>query len=372
MKAFQQTADLHQFLALMERRSASDLHLKEGSPPILRIAGKVVRVDSRGLTSAEIERMAFQVLDDTRRRRFERLGDVDFAVSPPAGGRYRINLFRQRGWASLAVRRVNTVIPTFDELQLPEGVRRLADMHQGLIIVAGPTGCGKSTTLASMIERINQTKSRHIVTIEDPIEYLFQDKECFIDQREVGIDVASWKEALKHVVRQDPDVILIGEMRDQETFQAGLTASETGHMVFGTLHSSTVGQTFGRILDLFPSERHAQIAHSLSFNLRGMVCQKLLPACEPPDTQVPTCEILIVNPSTRKLIHELEFSKIPDALRIHLHEGMLDFNTSLAKLFQGGKITRQVAFEASSNVEALKMVLQGIDVGASSGLLGRS
>jgi len=370
MKAFKERHDIHKALALVETKGASDLHLKSGSPPILRVGGRVERLETRKLETEEIEQMMFEVLDEHQREDYVRTGDLDMALSTPTGGRYRVSMFRQRGLTSVAIRRVHTVIPTFDELRLPEGVCKLAEINQGLVIVAGPTGSGKSTTLACMIEHINTTRQRHIVTIEDPIEYLFTDKESFINQREIGIDVDDWAGALKHVVRQDPDVILIGEMRDHETFQAGLAASQTGHVVLGTLHSSTVAQTFGRILDLFPAERHTQIAHSMSFNLRGIVCQRLLEAETPPGSRVPACEIMIANPTIRKLVYEMGFAKVSDAIRISSHEGMLDLNTSLAKLFQDGKISRQVAFEASVNPEALKMVLQGIDVGSSTGILG--
>jgi twitching motility protein PilT len=282
----------------------------------------------------------------------------------PKVGRYRINAFRQRGSMSLAIRRVNTEIPTFEQLNLQaETMRRVANQGQGMVIVAGITGSGKSTTLAAMMEFINTTRRCHIVTIEDPIEYLYKDKKAFVNQREVGIDVASFPAALKSVVRQDPDVILIGEMRDRETFETALTASETGHLVFGTLHSSTVSQTIGRMIDMFPAERERQLRQSLAFNLRAIICQKILPAAKDEVGLVPAQEILLVTPTVQKLIVDGEDKKIEQIIRGGKEEGMQDFNQALVALCAKGLISEKTALEASHNPEQLTMNLKGIFLG---------
>jgi twitching motility protein PilT len=239
-----------------------------------------------------------------------------------------------------------------------------------LILVCGVTGSGKSTTLAAMLEHINDSRRCHIVTIEDPIEYLYRDKKAFVNQREVGIDVEDFKTALKYVVRQDPDVILIGEMRDRETFEAGLAAAETGHLVFGTLHSSTVAATIGRILDLFPAEREKQVRAALRFNLRGVICQKILPSTRKGVSVVPALEIMIATPTVAKLIAEGEDHKLDTVIRGGAEEGMVDFNSSLVRLVKEGLIAEKTALEASGNPEQLKMNLKGIFLGDDRKILG--
>jgi len=231
-----------------------------------------------------------------------------------------------------------------------------------MIILAGVTGSGKSTTIASMLDYINERERVHILTIEDPIEYLFADKKAVINQREVGIDVLDWSIALKHAVREDPDVILVGEMRDRETFEAGLNAAETGHLVFGTIHASTAPSTVGRILDLFPADMHSAMRQSLAFNLKAIVCQKLLPSIKPGVQRVPTNEIMIMNPTIRELIIKAEDKKLPDAIKIGFLEGMMDFNESLRQLVERGDVDRATALEVAPNPEALKMAFKGIKV----------
>jgi twitching motility protein PilT len=308
--------------------------------------------------------MVGEILTPSQKAQFERDTDLDFAYSIPGAGRFRLNVFRQRGAVSIAVRRVSSEIPSFEELHLPgETLRKIASMKQGLVVVAGVTGSGKSTTLAAMIEYINSTRRVHIVTIEDPIEYLYKDKKAFINQREIGIDVPSFQVALKSVVRQDPDVILIGEMRDPETFETALTAAETGHLVFGTLHSSTVAQTFGRIIDLFPPERERQIRQSLRFSLKAIVCQMILPSIKQGVGLVPCQEILIVNSTAQKLIADGEDKKLEQVVRGGKEDGMQDFNQSLVQLVQQGLISDKTALEASHNPEQLQMNLKGIFLG---------
>jgi len=274
-----------------------------------------------------------------------------------------VNVYRQRGSISMAARRVLTEIPSFEQLNLPPILSKIADYAQGLVIVSGITGSGKSTTLAAMMDHINQSRRCHIVTIEDPIEYLLTDKKAFINQREISIDVPSFKTALKHVVRQDPDVILIGEMRDEETFSAGLTAAETGHLVFGTLHSSSVSSTFGRILDFFPPAQHEAIRTSLQFNLRSIISQKLLPSIKEGVSLVPATEIMLMTPIMRKLIKDREDNKIVEAIKGGIEEGMHDFTESLKNLVLNGFVEMKEALEVAPNEEALRMALKGIRLG---------
>ena len=256
--------ELEKLLKLMRRYGASDMHLKVGQPPIMRIHGRIKLFDADPMTDEDVEGMIATVMSEDQLAKMRENLDLDFAISLEGIGRFRINAFRQRGSLSLAVRRVNTEIPSFEELHLAaDTMKAIAEFTQGMVIVAGVTGSGKSTTLAAMIQWINMRRRCHVVTIEDPIEYLYEDHKAFVNQREVGLDVPSFNAALKSVVRQDPDVILIGEMRDPETFDTALSAAETGHLVFGTLHASNAAQCIGRIVDLFPPERERAVRQSL-------------------------------------------------------------------------------------------------------------
>jgi twitching motility protein PilT len=355
----------------MTKLQASDLHLKVGAPPLLRVAGKIQSVKADPLGIDEIEPLLEPLLTADQQARVRRGLDVDMACSIAGVGRFRLSIFRQRGAVSAAVRRVRTDVPTFVELNLPvQAMERIAQMTRGLVLVCGVTGSGKSTTLAALIERINQSRRCHILTIEDPIEYLYRDKKAFVNQREIGIDVEDFPTALKHVVRQDPDVILIGEMRDRETFEAGLQAAETGHLVFGTLHSSTVSATLGRILDLFPAERERQVRQSLRFNLRAIVCQKILEGATAAHPLVPAVEVLLVNPAAEKVMAEGEDKKLEAIVRSGREEGMVDFNGSLIDLVRRGLIREDVALGASHNPDQLKMNLRGIFLGDDKKILG--
>jgi twitching motility protein PilT len=355
---------LERLLKLMQKYQASDLHIKVGNPPILRIQGKVRYFDAESLDGPAVAQMLDQIITPAQREAMARNEDLDFAYSIPKAGRYRINAFRQRGSISLAIRRVNTEIPSFEDLNLRvEAMRQVSSFRQGLVIVAGVTGSGKSTTLAALIESINSSRRCHIVTIEDPIEYLYRDKKAFVNQREVGIDVPTFHAALKSVVRQDPDVILIGEMRDRDTFETALTAAETGHLVLGTLHSSTVSQTIGRICDMFPPDRERQLRASLRFSLKAIICQKILPSCREDVGLVPVQEIMISNPTVQKLIAEGEDKKLEQVVRGGKEEGMQDFNQGLMDLAQRGLIDEETALEASHNPEQLQMNLKGIFLG---------
>jgi twitching motility protein PilT len=344
---------------------ASDLHLKVGQPPMMRLRGDIRRADMRPLTQEDMERLLLPHLTPRQRRILEEEGGVDFCyIVGQDECRFRVSLFRQRGKLSLVSRRVNTKIPTFEKLGLPPSIEKLCQFSEGLIILAGVTGSGKSTTIASILEYLNEREPLHILTIEDPIEFTFVDKKSVINQREIGLDVMDWHKGLKDAVRQDPDVILVGELRDVDTFEAAIHAAETGHLVFGTIHAATAATTINRILDLFPPEKHVAIRQALANNLKAVVAQKLLKSIKPGVQRVPTNEIMIVNPIVRKLISEGEDGKILDAIRMCYQEGMIDFNENLRMLVERGDVDKATALEVSPNAEQLKMVLKGIRVSA--------
>jgi twitching motility protein PilT len=366
----EQLKEIEKLMVACARNKASDLHLKVGQKPILRVNTVIHEVGNRALTAEEVRRMVGEIMSDNQRERFETEHDLDFAYSIPGVGRYRINVFYERGVVGVAMRRVNTQIPTFQELNLPSAVRKICDYEQGLIIVAGPTGSGKSTTLACILDFINATQKLHMITVEDPIEYLFTDRKSFVNQREIGIDVPDFHQALKHIVRQDPDVILVGEMRDYVSFDAALMASETGHLVFATIHASSAPQCIGRLLDLFPTERQPLIRQSLAFNLKTILCQRLLPASKEGVKVVPAIEVLFNNATAQKLIMNSEDKKLADLIRASKEEGMQDFNMSLVELINTGLISKKIALQYSPNAEQLKMNLQGIYLGDDHKILG--
>ncbi|MEK7467220.1 MAG: PilT/PilU family type 4a pilus ATPase [Planctomycetota bacterium] len=362
--------DMEKLFIAMTKNKASDLHLKPGMRPVFRIATVLHDVGNRPLKYDEVKRMIYEILSESQIDQYERELDLDFAYSIQGYGRYRVNIFHDRGNPAMAVRRVNTEIPSFEMLNLPPGVKKIPTFNQGLVIVAGATGSGKSTTLASILNYVNETRRVHIITVEDPIEYLFEDKKSFLNQREVGIDVTSFQSALKHVVRQNPDVILVGEMRDHASFDAALQAAETGHLVFGTIHASSSAGTVGRVLDLFPTERQDLIRQGLVFNLKCIVCQKLLPSCKEGVRMVPAVELLMVNSTVQKMIAQREDKKLSDIVRGGAEEGMQDFNQSLVALINQGLITKKVGLAFSPNPEQLKMNLQGIYLGEDHKILG--
>jgi twitching motility protein PilT len=355
--------EINKLFRMVMKHEGSDLHLKVGLPPMMRLRNAIRQMEMRPLSAEDMERLIFPILHERSQRLLEEDGGADFAhVIGQDEGRFRVNLFKQRGRLSLVARRVNQVVPTFEKLCLPPSIEKLCHYDQGMIVLAGVTGSGKSTTIAAMLDYINERERVHILTIEDPIEYLFTDKKAVINQREIGLDVLDWHMALKHAVRQDPDVILVGEMRDRETFEAGLNAAETGHLVFGTVHASTAPSTISRILDLFPADMHSAVRQSLVFNLKAIVCQKLLPSIRPGVQRVPTNEIMIMNPTIKELIVKADDKKLPDAIRIGFLEGMLDFNESLRQLVERGDVDRATALEVAPNPEALKMAFKGIRV----------
>ena len=365
----QKEPEVNKLFRLVMKFEASDLHLKVGQPPMMRYKGDIRRVDMRPLTQEDMERLLLPNLQPKHRKILEEEGGVDFSyVIGNDECRFRVSLFKQRGRLSLVSRRVNNQIPNFSGLGLPPSIEGLCNYPEGLIILAGVTGSGKSTTIASMLDYVNSREPLHILTVEDPIEFVFTDKLAYINQREIGLDSRDWHKALKDAVRQDPDVILIGELRDIETFEAAVHAAETGHLVFGTIHASSAATTINRILDLFPPEKHGAIRAALANNLRAIVAQKLIKSIKPGKSRVPTNEIMIVNPTIRKLIAEGQDAKISDAIRIGYLEGMVDFNENLRQLVERGDCTKEIALEVSPNPDQLKMILKGIKV-ATSGLI---
>lgn len=349
------------------KHQASDLLLKVPAPPVLRIKGTMKTLDARPLQNADIEQMVNSILTKEQLEQLRTQGDLDLAYNAPAG-RFRLNIFRQRGVMGLVARRVNSVIPSFTELNLPPILEKISLFQQGLVLVCGVTGSGKSTTLAAMMQFINKNRRCHIVTIEDPIEYSYQDDRAFINQREVGLDVISFDHALRAVVRQNPDVILIGEMRDHTTLSTALAAAETGHLVFGTLHSSTVVQTFGRILDLFPAEDRPSVRKAIVFNLRAILCQKLAVTTDGKG-RIPIYEIMVSNATIQKLIDQEQEKKIADVIRVNEEEGMCDFNQCLYQRIKANLITEKTGLTLSHNPDQLKMNLKGIFL-SDSGLVG--
>jgi twitching motility protein PilT len=368
--------EVNKLFRMVMKYEASDLHLKVSQPPMMRLKGVIRRMDMRPLTQEDMERMIFPIMKDHHKKILEETGGADFAhIVGDDECRFRVNVFMQRGKLSLVSRRVSNKVPSFEALGLeipdhkklrkpgePSVFERMCMLDQGIILLAGVTGSGKSTTIAAMLDYIAEREPINIITIEDPIEYVFQDKKAVIHQREVGLDVLNWQIALKHVVREDPDVILVGEMRDRDTFEAGLNAAETGHLVFGTIHASSGPSTLGRILDLFPADMHHAVRMNLAFNLKAVVCQKLLPSIKPGKSRVPALEVMLVNPIIKELIIKEEDKKIADAIRICAQEGMVELNDHLRQLVEAGEIERSVALEVAPNPEALKMALKGIKV----------
>ena len=352
------------FRALV-KLEGSDLHMKVGRPPIIRVNGTLKPLNRGPIDAEEMLRLLWPLLDDRNKKIFQTNGGADFAHTVKVDGvtwRFRVNMLTQLGNLGLVARRINNWIPNFEGLNLPPVMESLCKFDQGMVLLAGVTGSGKSTTIASMLNWINRHYSKHILTLEDPIEFVYKEEQCLINQREIGQDVKDFEIAMAHAVREDPDIILIGEMRDQETFLTAIHAAETGHLVFGTIHASSSSSTIGRILDLFPEEMHGSIRSAIAFNMKGIVAQKLLKSIKPGVGRVPTVEIMTMNPTVQKLILEGKDSKLPDAIRIGKDDGMQDFTMSLKSLIDKELIDRETAFAVAPNVEALKMALKGINV----------
>ncbi|MBP8131477.1 MAG: PilT/PilU family type 4a pilus ATPase [Candidatus Hydrogenedentes bacterium] len=351
---------LHKILAYAVKKGASDIHLKVPRPPIVRIDGEIRFAGEVPLTQEHMLGYLDEIMTPEQKNRFLETGDADLAISMSGIGRFRVNCLKQRGSVAIIMRHVKGKAPDLSKLHLPMGpVERIADMRRGLILVTGTTGSGKSTTLAGIIDIINRNQSVHIVTLEDPIEFLHEDRKSSVIQREVAIDTRDFKTALRAMMREDPDVILIGEMRDTETFQACISAAETGHLVFSTLHTTNAMLTIDRILDLFPPDQHQQVRSQLALQLRAIISQRLLPNLEGTG-RVPAIEILFMTPAIAQLIRENALKQIPNAIAGGKEEGMQTFNMSLVQLVNEGLISEQEAELASDNAEELRMNLKGI------------
>jgi twitching motility protein PilT len=357
--------EVDKYFRALVKLEGSDLHMKVDAPPMVRVRGELRPLNRAEIDAEEMVELLFPMMDERNRKIFDEDGGCDFAHVCDVEGtewRFRVNMLTQLGRMGLVARRINNYIPPFDGLYLPAAVEGLCNYDQGMVLLAGVTGSGKSTTIASMLNYINSKYRKHILTLEDPIEFVFTQDKCLINQREVGMDVKDFSIGMKHAVREDPDVMLVGEMRDEETFMTAIHAAETGHLVYGTIHASSASTTIGRILDLFPEEMHSAIRSAIAFNMKGIVSQKLLRSIRDDVPRVPTVEIMFFSPTIRKLVLEGDDHKLPDAIRIGIAEGMQDFTMSLKQLIDDQLIDRPTAFEVAPNPDALKMALKGINV----------
>jgi len=350
-------ATMHDLLTIMIERGASDLHITTGTPPQIRLHGKLTPLTQfERLTPQDTQRLAYSVLNEGQKQKFEEDNELDLSFGIQGLARFRCNVYRQRGAVASAIRVIPIKIRTFDELGLPTIVEQLADRPKGLILVTGPTGSGKSTTLAAMVDKINNERTAHIMTIEDPIEFVHNHKKCLVNQREVFSDTQSFKNALKYILRQDPDVVLVGEMRDLETISAALTIAETGHLTLGTLHTNSCAQTINRIIDVFPTSQQSQVRAQLSLVLEGVLSQQLIPT---PDGRgrVMSLEIMVTTPAIRNLIREEKIHQIYSAMQAGQKFGMQTMNQSLLDLVQKRKISREEALNRSTLPEELAQQL---------------
>ena len=345
-----------ELLRTLVDNQASDLHLSAGSPPLLRKDRRLVPIPGKPLTPRQTKALAFSLMTDDQQKRFEKHKEVDFSFTVQGLARFRANVFIQRGSTSCAIRLISQAIMTFQELGLPPVVERLITKPNGLILVPGPTGCGKSPTLATLLDRLTRTREGHIITIEDPIEFLHQRNKCVISQREVHQDTESFASALRVSLRQDPDVVMIGEMRDLETIQTALTVAETGHLTLTTLHTNSAARTINRIIDVFPAEQKSIIRVQLSLVIEGVISQILVPRKK--GGMVVACEVLVATPAVRALIRENKVYQLPGIMEISRQFGMQSLNDSLAELVNEGEVTREDALLRSPDPEQLHKILK--------------
>jgi twitching motility protein PilT len=349
--------DFAEVITRMAQERASDVHLSPGFRPAIRLRGKITPLeDYEPLTAQETRDTVYSLLNDDQRKRFESRKQLDLAYAVPGVARFRVNCFFQRGSISAAFRRIPHEIPQLEELGLPAVLEEFTRKPRGFILVTGPTGSGKSTSLAAMIDIINREREEHILTIEDPIEFLHNHKRCIVNQREIGADAEDFSMALTSALREDPDVILVGEMRDLDTMSTALTAAETGHLVFATLHTQSTAQTIDRIIDIFPAEQQSQVRMQLSIGLQGIVTQQLLPTADG-QGRVAACEVLVPTPAVRNLIREGKTHQIYSAIQTSGALGMQTMDAHLAQLVRMNRITRQLAEQRASVPEELKRLL---------------
>jgi len=337
---------------------ASDVHLKIGAPVIYRINRELIAVDSPFPTAEWMNKIVEAITPAHQKKRLDEQHEIDFSYFVPEIGRFRTNLFQQRSEWCLSMRFVKTRVPSFEELGLLPQIRHIAESPRGIVLLAGSTGCGKSTTLAAMIEHINSNFKKHLITLEDPIEYIFEDNQSVIEQREIGLDTMSFHRALMHVLRQDPDIIMVGEMRDDISFTAAMSAADTGHLVLSTVHTTNASQSIHRILDFFKSEEREQIRRQLVGSLRAVICQRMVGTVDGKVT--PAFEILLDTPLVRKLIEENRLDKLAAAIETGVEDGMISFNQSLFNLVKAGRVTEKEAMSKASNPQALEMNFKGI------------
>ncbi len=358
----QGSLSINDILKTSAERRASDVHIKVGSPPVLRIDGKLTpMLEQKRLTQEDVVKLAFSMMNQGQREKFKTKNEADFAYGVPGLGRFRVNVFMQRGTVGIVMRAIPTKVASIEELTLPPVITKLAQEPRGMILVTGTTGSGKSTTLASMIDYINMTRTEHIMTIEDPIEYLHRDKKALVNQREVGMDTESFPLALRSALRQDPDIILVGEMRDYDTISTALTASETGHLVLSTLHTVDAVETINRIISVFPPYQQKQVRLQLAAVLKGVISQRLVPRADG-NGRVPACEILVVTGTIRECIIDQDKTR-------HIHDviaaggsqyGMQTFDQSLYGLYKAGLVTYEEALRRSSNPDDFALRIRGI------------
>ena len=344
---------IQQLFKLMVDNGASDLHITPLSAPGMRVHGEIVRVKVGNLTAADTKRLVYQVLTEDQKNTFEKNMELDFSFGIKGLARFRANIFYSKGAVAAVFRQIPSVVPDFKALNLPNILLEMTDVANGLFLVTGPTGSGKSTTLAALLDRLNQNETGHIITLEDPVEFVHQHKSCIVNQREIGADTHSFGGALKSLLRQDPDIVLVGELRDPETIEAALTIAETGHLVFGTLHTNSCAQTINRIVNVFPADQQGQIRTLLSFVLQGIVAQQLLPKSFTPG-RCAAIEILRPTPGIRNLIREDKIHQIYSSMQIGQDKsGMVTMNQSLLKLVETGLISPEVAMTYSTVPEEL-------------------
>ncbi len=351
--------DIISIMVKAQQLKASDIHFTVGRPPVIRVRGELVAYGEELLTPEESQAICYGLMTPEKQQIFEEKGEVDFSWSLPSTNRYRVNVYRQRGSCTAALRMINTKIPTVEELRLPSILNTMAMKPRGLFLVTGPTGSGKSTTLAAMVGYINANRKCHILTIEDPIEYMHKHNKCLVNQREIGSDSQSFSNALRAALREDPDVILVGEMRDFETISIAISAAETGHFVMSTLHTTTASQTVDRIIDTFPPHQQHQVRGQLSTALQGIVCQQLLKTADD-KMIVPAMEVLVVNDAIRNLIREGKTHQIDTILQTNIKNGMMPMDFSLAQLAKSKIITTEDAYSRCVDPDTFKRYMSAI------------